>query len=105
MIAAMLNVPGLNESILLVVIERDNLERMRTADPITLESIQKGGILSAPHYPMSFSVLVAYEEDDAELYRMAKGPPLELLKWLERGRKWVPGLDGKENSFSIRKGK
>jgi hypothetical protein len=99
----MLNVDELQQTILFVVIERDNLDRMRQADPATLESILKGGVLAPPKYPMNFNVLIAYEEDDAELYRRAKEDPLEMLKWLERGRRFVKGIDGKENSFSLRK--
>lgn len=101
MIVAMVNVDELQESVLIVVIERDNLERMRTGDPATLESISKGGILVPPRYPLALSMLVAYEEDDAELYRQAKGPPLEFLRWLERERKFIKGLDGKENAFRV----
>jgi hypothetical protein len=104
MIAAMINVDELQQSILFVVIERDNLDRMKKADPATLESVMKGGILAPPRWYMNFSVLIAYEEDDAELYRRVnESNGLELLQWLERGRKFIKGLDGKENAFSIRK--
>jgi hypothetical protein len=104
MIAGMINSDELQQSILFVVIERDNLERMKQGDPATLESIMKGGVLLPPRWYMNFSVLIAYEEDDAELYRHARdGNGLELLQWLERGRKFVKGLDGAENTFSIRK--
>lgn len=105
MITAMMNLPSMQESVLVIVIERDNLERMKTGDPATLESIHKGGVLIPPQYPQRFSVLVAYEEDDAELYRRVKGDLGELMVWLERGRKFIEGLDGKENAFSFRKEK
>jgi hypothetical protein len=104
MIAAMINIDEFQQSILLVVIERDNLERMKKADAATLESVNQGGVLIPPRYPQNFGALIAYEEDDAELYRRAKGNPVELLQWLERGRKFIKGLDGAENVFSIRKG-
>ena len=93
----------MQRSILVIVIEPDNLERMKTGDPATLEAISQGGMLQAPTFPQAFGVLVAYEQDDAELYRKAKGNPLEMLRWLERGRKFIKGVDGKENAFVINK--
>jgi len=104
MVAAMLNIKEMFSSVLVVVIEPDNLERMKTGDPATLESISQGGILPPPMFPLNFSTLIAYEPDTAELYIKAQGPPLEFLKWLERGRKWVPGKDGVENTTVIRRG-
>jgi hypothetical protein len=104
MIAAMLNIKELQQSILIVVIEPENLERMKTGDPATLESIAKGGILVPPLFPLNFSTLLAYEPDTAELYIKAQGPPLEFLQWLERGRVFIPGKDGVENSKVIRRG-
>jgi hypothetical protein len=101
MIMTMIDVDPRRQSILYVVIEKDNLERMRKADPITLESKQMGGMLPVAKYPGNFSLLIAYEEDDAELYRMAKVGGIELLKWLERGRVFVPGLDGKGEAFKV----
>lgn len=104
MIAAMLNIKELQTSILIVVIEPENLERMKTGDPATLESISKGGILVPPLFPLNFSTLLAYEPDTAELYIKAQGPPEDFLRWLERGRKWDPAKDGKENIRVIRRG-
>lgn len=102
MIAAMLDVNELQQSILFIVIERDNLERMKKADPITLESVSHGGLLPVPKYPQDFSILIAYEEDDDELYRRARaGNTGELIRWLERGRQFIPGLDGKKEAFKI----
>lgn len=104
MVAAMLNLSETRQSILIVVIEKDNLDRMRTGDPVTLESISQGGILPPPLFPLNLSTLIAYEEDDAELYIKAQGDTLEFLRWLERGRKFIKGLDGSENSFTLRRG-
>jgi len=102
MIAAMMNVPETRDSILVVVIEKDNLDRMRTGDPATLESISKGGILPPPIYPLNLSMLVAYEEDETELYIKAQGDKLKFLEWLQRGWKFIKGKDGIENTRSIR---
>lgn len=103
MIFSMLNDDEKRESIIILVIERENLERMRRADPATLESPQRGGIMQTPKYPEQLSILVAYEGDDAELYRRIRAENLaELLRWLERGRQFDPERDGKENAFTVR---
>jgi hypothetical protein len=101
MIAAMVNDAKAARSILVVVIEPTNLERMRQADPVTLESRPAGGILLPPLFPMNFSVLIAYEEDTEKLQEMVKEDGYKALKWLERGRRFDPATDGTKNSFII----
>lgn len=104
MIVSLIDVDEMQCSILVVVIERDNLERMRKADPISLESVSHGGLLTVPKYPNDFSVLIAYEEDDAELYRISRtGNVADLLKHLQRGRRWIEAVDGKKNAFNLTK--
>ena len=98
----MINLDGLQQSILLVVIERDNFDRMKKADPITLESTQAGGLLPPPSYPLNLSLLIAYEEDQDDLYRRAKKNAAEMLKWLERGRVFIKGVDGNRKRFASR---
>ena len=97
----MIDISELRRSILVVVIEKDNLDRMEKADPITLESRPQGGMLPAPGYPHDFSILIAYEADDAALYAKAKAGGPELLQWLERGRVFKPGIDGKGEAFKV----
>jgi hypothetical protein len=105
MIAAMMNIQNLKQSILVVVLESGNLRRMELGDPATLESTNNGGVLAPPLYPNNFSVLIAYDLDEKTLYEKAKGPAGEFLRYLERGRKFYSEVDGKENTFSItRKG-
>lgn len=101
MIAAMLNIDELQQTIMVVIAETENLDRMKEADPITLESKQKGGILPAPKYPQNFSVLIAYEADQPELYKRVQIGGPQLLAWLERGRKWIPGKDGASTAVRI----
>jgi hypothetical protein len=101
MIAAMLNVQELQESILIVVIESGNLRRMELGDPATLESTNNGGILTPPMYPQNFNILIAYDTDEKKLYEMAKKPPMEFLRYLERGRKFYKEIDGTENAKPI----
>jgi hypothetical protein len=97
----MLNINETRQSILIVVIEPDNLKRMENGDPCTLESISEGGIMAPPLYPLNLSTLIAYEPDTADLYIKAQGPALDFLRWLERGRRFVEGIDGRENSLNI----
>ena len=94
-----------DRSLLVIVIETDNVERMKKADPVTLESRLCGGILPEPLFPKNFSILLAYESEDAELYAMAKRPPWEFVRWLERGRTWRENVDGKKNAFNLPKEK
>lgn len=104
MITSMLNIHELKTSVLIVVIEPENLERMKKGDPATLESISQGGILPPPLYPLNLGTLIAYETDTAELYIKAQGNTLDFLRWLERGRVFIKGKDGTENSRVIRRG-
>jgi hypothetical protein len=103
MIAAMLNIDQLKQSVLIVVVESGNVRRMELGDPCTLESINNGGVLTPPHYPLNFNVLIAYETDEKKLYEMAKGNPIEFLRYLERGRKFYKEIDGVENTRIIQK--
>jgi hypothetical protein len=104
MICAMLNIDPKQQSILFIVIEKDNLDRMKKADPITLESIKSGGILGQPKYPKDFSLLVAYEEEGDELYKLVqKGDAFEILRFLERGRVFDPNVDGKVHAVKLNK--
>jgi hypothetical protein len=102
MVYTMLNIDTTKESVIIVVIEKDNLRRMREADPASLESVNRGGVMEVPKYPQALSLLIAYENDDDELYkRVRAGDMMDLLRWLERGRKFIQGEDGKENAFTI----
>jgi hypothetical protein len=101
MVIGMLDIDELSQSILFIVLEKDNVERMKMADPVTLESIRKGGMLAPIMYPRNFSILVAIEEDSDEVYRRARGNRMEFLEWLERGRVFIEGVDGKVHGFRI----
>lgn len=103
MIVATIDLPSPDRTVLVMIIEKDNLDRMRVADPITLESRAMGGhVMPKIRHPENLSLLVAYEEDDVELYKLARaGDMIELLRYLERGRKWKPEMDGKENMFRL----
>ena len=52
-------------SYLVIVIEPDNLERMKTADPITLRPQSIGGFIQPIKYPANFGVLDALAAENA----------------------------------------
>jgi DNA-directed RNA polymerase subunit H (RpoH/RPB5) len=106
MIVATVDFPDPDRTVLVVVIEKENLDRMLKADPITLESKQQGGkVMPIIRHPENLSILIAYEEDQPELYRIAQaGDLVRLLTYLERNRKWKPEVDGQVTHLA-RKGK
>lgn len=103
MIVSRVNLHSERRSVLIVVMEKSNLDRMKLADPITIESAKKGGkVMPALLYPDNLDLLIAYEEDDVELYKHTKSGDLAaLLTYLERGRKYDPKTDGPSNIFPI----
>ena len=104
MIAAMVNFDDQKQTILVIVIEPDNFERMKEADPVTLESTTEGGWLQPPQFPFNFSILFGYETNQEELHSKAKTlNPAEFIKWLERGRKFIPGVDGVQHVHRIKR--
>jgi hypothetical protein len=102
MIVAMFNIEHEQRSVLAVIIEPDNLNRMCKADPITLESMFHGGALAPPRYPNNFNILIAYEDNQPELLAIAEQRDFAaLMHYLERGRKFIKGVDGMENTKRI----
>lgn len=102
MIAAMVNIKEERRSLLLVVLEKDNLDRMARADAVTLESIAAGGALQPPMYPFNLSLLIATELNHEELVQRAKGDTGEFIRWLERGRQFIEGVDGVVHTHVIK---
>lgn len=101
MIASVINFSQQERSLILIVLERDNLDRMKSADPVTLETKELYGVLDPPAYPNRLSLIIAYEEDDAELYRMAtQADASELMNYLSRGIKFLPE-DGSSKAFVL----
>jgi hypothetical protein len=97
MLVTMVNDSFAKRSILYVVIEKANLERMEKADPITIESALEGGVMPPAQFPENFSLLIAYEPNSEELDEMARRGGVEFMRYLERGRTWKPEVDGVDN--------
>ena len=96
MITTHFDIVNERRSVMLIIIEKDNLERMKQADPITIEGRSLGGqIMPKVMFPENLSLLIAYEEDQDELYRVCRTKnALLILGYLERGRRWKPDVDG-----------
>lgn len=102
MMLTLLNNDERKESYLVIVLQADNLKRMRRADPVTIESVACGGVLPTAKYPDKLMMLVAYEEEEVELYRVAKEGSLgDLLTFLRRGYRYDRDVDGTHRAFSI----
>jgi hypothetical protein len=105
MMTTLVNDDERQESYLLVIIEPDNLKRMRKADPITLETVAMHGVLPTVKYPERLAVLIAYEEDEVALYKAAQtGSFADMLQFVSRGYKFNRDEDGAWRAFSINKG-
>ena len=75
-----------NESLLVIVIEGDNLKRMEKADPITLRSVCVGGALASIAHPDNLQVLLAFERDSGPVYEfLRRQDKAGLLRYLTRG--------------------
>src|SRR4029077_806235 len=79
--------------VLVLVLEKENLDRMRVADPLDLQCCAYGphGLnLSARVRDLDF--VIAYEEDLGKLIEFREKRDLRgLMRWLERGRKLEAG--------------
>jgi hypothetical protein len=74
------------ESLLVIVIEQDNLERMEKADPITLKSKRSGGLLAPVEHPDNLHVMVAFEKNSGYVYELLQQQDKRgLLQYLMRG--------------------
>ena len=99
MIALAYNDEDERMTLLYIVIENSNLERMGTGDPITLpprhqpdESQRSMTAMDSVKYPQNLGIIVCYEPDSARLNElMAKGHTGALMNYLVRN------LDMKRN--------
>lgn len=96
MIFAQANSDEIETTLIVIVLEPDNLARMEKADPITLECGEPGGILKPIKYPNRIRIVIAHEKDVGPIYEMIQqGRDNELLHYLMRGYTFTP-IDGVE---------
>jgi len=98
MILTMANDDQEHRTILVIVIQKDNMERMKQADPISLDSVARGGMLPVPKYPDRMELVIAYEEDDAALMAAGRAGFQQLVRHLARGYNFKPEIDGTEKA-------
>lgn len=81
-------------SVLVIIIEPNNFERMKLGDPLTLMPKEQGGVLDIKN-PENLEIVIAYEEDLQLLYEMAgRGDVAGVLKRISRGFRQIKGVDG-----------
>src|SRR3974390_1432810 len=100
MITAMLDSDEKRESILFVVLEPPTIKRLEEGVVTMILSEREGGNLGipAPKYPRALSLVIGYEPDDLEAFRMARGDTKELQEWLLGGGKFIEGVDKDDGS-------
>lgn len=78
--------------VVVLVLEKENLDRMREADPLDLQLRSYAGHMRLDRPIRDLDFIIAYEEDLNTLMDISKRQDLPaLLKWIERGRKNQPG--------------
>jgi hypothetical protein len=80
---------GRGRCALLVILSQVNLERMRTGDPfdIALRALDTGGDGYLNHPLSDLDLIVAYEDDEQTIVRIAKEGGLPaVLAYVERNR-------------------
>lgn len=81
--------------VVVLVLEKDNLDRMHQADPVDVHFADYKGLmpdsqLGRPIHQLG--LVIAYEEDKAKLLEFKdKNDVIGLMKWLERGRQILTG--------------
>lgn len=74
-----------HESWLIVVIEANNLPRMRRADPITIQAMALGGVLKPFLFPQQIRLCIAYDENPDRVRKIIANVGAEgLLQYLRR---------------------
>ena len=86
-------------TLILVVLEKDNLDRMKQADPITMSYSDIKDMVDIRH-PNNYHLVVAYEENTEYLISLIKDGKISVaLKYLNRGYNFIPGIDGNISLF------
>jgi len=83
---------GRGPTILVVILDRDNLDRMREGDPFDLRTIAYGDHLPLDRPIRDLDIVIAYEEDVEPLLKFKEtGDLAGLWRHLERGRRHRTG--------------
>jgi hypothetical protein len=84
---------GRGPFVIVMILEKENLDRMREADPFDLKFAAYPTEVIPPEVAArDLDIVIAYEEDTNTLMDFQKRQDIAgLMKWLERGRKIVAG--------------
>lgn len=84
--------PERGPQLLLVILTKDNLDRMREGDPFDVQPRTYGQQMNIDGKIRDLDIVVAYEEDEAHIMGMAQEGDLPgIMTYLERGRVHKPG--------------
>jgi hypothetical protein len=96
MICFAFDMPEKNERgslVVVLILGKENLDRMKVSDPfdIKLKTVLNSSVqLNTPAKLVDF--VIAYEEDEATIAKFTEERDIVgLVKWIERGRKIIPG--------------
>ena len=96
--------PERGPQLLLIILTKDNLERMRKGDPFDMHTRQLAGQMNPDGKIGDLDIVVAYEEDEAAIIKLAEKNDLPaIIARIERGRVHQPG--DAAPPVSLRKGR
>lgn len=74
--------------VIVLILEKENLDRMHQADPIDVRFTAYAQFLNAYRPIRDVDLVIAYEEDTERILRYREANDIDgLMAWLERGRK------------------
>jgi hypothetical protein len=86
------NHPERGPVVVVMILEKENLDRMKEADPFDLKFSVYGNVMNIHHPISKLDLVIAYEEQFDKVMDFKKtNDILGLLTWLERGRTIQPG--------------
>ncbi|HZQ53338.1 MAG TPA: hypothetical protein VFB14_14135 [Bryobacteraceae bacterium] len=78
--------------VVVMILEKENLDRMKEADPFDVHFSRYAGHMAVDRPIRQLDFVIAYEEDTNRLLEFkAKDDLAGLMKWLQRGRKIEAG--------------
>lgn len=94
---------GRGPVILLVILDRENWNRMQQADPFDLQAVSLGPVMRGEKLE-DLDLVIAYEENAERLVELAKAGKLqELIAHVERGRRHRPEEGDTTRPVSIKR--
>jgi len=78
--------------IIIMILEKENLDRMKEADPFDVHFSSYSNYININYSVKELDFIIAYEEDTNKILEFKrKNDIFGLLKWIQRGRKILPG--------------